>query len=87
MSNDGAEYTEEEDQIPACPDCDSGSVSMNSTGGPSRYEDPDTYRCSDCYATFDDPNHRDRRGPGGLPGNSLAAALSDADPSEVGRGD
>lgn len=72
------------DQIPACPDCDSGSVTMNAT---SPYEEHDTYRCSDCYATFDEPNQRERRGAGGLPGNSLAAALSDADPSEVGRGD
>lgn len=73
-----------EDEVAACPDCDSSQVRYYTPGGYRGFGDHKRYACRSCGARFDEFTARPRKirsaGQSGL-----AADLLDADPDEVGR--
>ncbi|WP_135306313.1 helix-turn-helix domain-containing protein [Haloarcula amylovorans] len=62
------------EQIEACPACDSAAISRRESG---------TYWCEACNATFEEPAERDRRVKHGLPKDSVAATLAESSPDDV----
>lgn len=75
------------DTVAACPECDSGSVHMNSPGGHNVENDGGKYRCAKCKEQFEEYDERERR-EGCAPGHTrrgLAGRLQHADPDEVRR--
>lgn len=75
-----------DDELKACPNCDSSAVHTNGVGGyASHNPDAKRYRCSSCYELFDEAVVRTRHegGGGGIRGDTLAGDLADADPEEV----
>lgn len=76
--------TLDDNQVSACPECDDASVQMVNLRGISRPESDDKrYRCSHCYARFDEFVIRERRHDS--PPRGLAGKLLDADPDEVSK--
>ncbi|AGM11109.1 hypothetical protein M196_gp15 [Halorubrum tailed virus 4] len=67
------------DTVAACPECDAGSVQVNSPGGHHAERNADRYRCSVCQATFDEYEERERRTEASATRSGLAKQLDDAD--------
>jgi len=75
----------DDDEVAACPECDSSGLIMNTTSAWKASADKlDRYRCRMCGATCDDPAVRKSYRNGG-PTRGLAKDLYDADPDEVSR--
>ena len=77
--------TLDDDEVAACPDCDSARVRLanqSSMGGPASARP--RYLCEECDARFSEFVIRACRRRGS-PKRGLAKDLVDADPDEVGR--
>jgi len=48
------------DLIPVCPECDSSTI-RNVVGKHDGAVTPDSKRCGDCYAVFEDPEYREKK--------------------------
>lgn len=83
-----AERQMDDDELKACPNCDSSAVHTNSVGGfASPNRDAKRFRCSQCYELFDKPKIRKRHQKSGIRSDTLASDLDNADPEEVFGGD
>jgi len=73
-----------DNQVSACHECDDASVQMvNLRGISGPKSDDKRYRCSHCYARFDEFVVREKEGQNTPRG--LAGKLLDADPDEVSK--
>ena len=68
----------DEDQVLACPSCDSPNVKARTRDAPERW------LCAQCMESFETPDVRERKTNTGDSGvHGLAKQLLDADPDEV----
>lgn len=71
--------------VPACPECNTSNP-YHRRSSVQHFNHDHAYRCenSECGARFDDPVWREPETGDCIPGDSMAARLDKADPSEVG---
>jgi len=72
-----------DDEVAACPNCDSSKVRIYSPGGYTNHNGTGRYACRTCDERFDEYVTRKRRQHG--PTSGLAHRLHEADPDEVTR--
>lgn len=72
-----------DETITACPECDSAAIrTRNTRSVHSTSDDHRRYDCKNCGHKFNEPQRRERRHTGSINGDTGAAALLNADPSD-----
>lgn len=67
----------------ACPECDSAAIrTRNTRSVHSTSENHYRYNCKNCGHNFNEPHRRERYHNGSINGDTGAAALLNADPSD-----